>query len=184
MATMNQQQSSEKVSIDPIVAKLSSDVPQQLKGIYDKAVLSGMRIMFDKGSHAMLEDQLAKEGPMATKIAEGIGALMYMLWEQSNKTIPPQLMIPVAVTLCLRAFEFLQDSNDPEATKKVLGDATSETIDRITRAFNVKSEDLPFAIQQVATGKLAANGSLPDQQNNPPVSATQVGGLMGGGNGA
>jgi hypothetical protein len=148
----------EVIDVDSIVSKIQ--VPQNLKSIFDKAVLSGMRIMFDSKSHMMFVDQLEKEGPLPQKMAEGVISLMYMLWTESNKTLPPQIMAPVAIVLTLRAFEFLQESGEPEATKEALGEGMQLAITGLAERFGVKPEQLQQ--QQEKVGGLieeAQNGS-------------------------
>jgi hypothetical protein len=132
------QGSQNQVDVDPIIAKVQQSIPPQLKDIYDKAVLSGMRIMFDSQSHQMMLDALDQPGPLATRISNGIIQLMYLLWTQSNKTLPPQIIVPVTLTLTLKAFDFLQKSGEPDATKQVLGDATQQAVEGIMSRFGVK----------------------------------------------
>jgi hypothetical protein len=132
------QGSQDKIDIDPIIAKVQQSIPAQLKDIYDKAVLSGMRIMFDRQSHHMMLDALDAPGPLATRISNGIIQLMYLLWTQSNKTLPPQIIVPVTLTLTLKAFQFLQESGEPDADKQALGDATQQAVEGIMARFGVK----------------------------------------------
>ena len=134
------------VDVDAIISKIA--ITPNLKGIYDKAVLSGMRIMFDKKSHQAMLDQLEKGGDMAANIADGVVGLTYLLFQQSNKTLPPQIMVPLALTLTLRAFEFLQQSGDPQATPEVLGNAVDQAVHAVLAKFGVA----PDQIEQVLGG--------------------------------
>jgi hypothetical protein len=126
-----------QVDVPALVAQVEAKIPANLKDIYNKAVLSGMRIMFSGQSHHLLTDALDKPGPLATNISNGIIQLMYLLWTQSNKTLPPQIIVPVTVTLTLKAFDYLQHSHDPQATKDVLGQATTLAIHGIMARFGV-----------------------------------------------
>lgn len=132
-----------QVDVKPMIDKAVAAIPPNLKPIFDKIVLSGMRILFDKSSHEMALAELNKPGPLAQRLSNGMVALMYMLWTQSNKTIPPQLMVPATLVLTLRAFEFLQMSKDPEATKQVLGDAVADAVQGVMDRF----KDAPSASQ-------------------------------------
>ena len=135
------------LDIESIIATTRAKIPPAQQQMFDKVVLSGMRIMFDKNSHKMMEDQLAQPGPMPQKIATGIISLMYMLWTQSNKTIPPQLIVPATVVLTLRAFQFLQQSKDPEATTQVLGEAMAESVQGIMDRFGATQDRLPALLK-------------------------------------
>lgn len=180
----DQSQGGEYVDVDKIIATMK--VPPNLKSIYDKTVLSGLRIMFSKDSFSMFEDQLNKPGNLAQKMSEGIVGLMYMLWDQSNKTLPPQIMIPVGVTLTLKAFDFLQKSKDPEATKQVLGDAVDGTMQGIMRAFGAKEGDMEKVLDKMKT-KVDQEFTAPAPTGAAPTAPQPAaGGLIdnGGGNGA
>lgn len=150
------------IDVDSIIAKI--EMPPNLKGIYDKAILSGLRIMFDKGSHQMLLDQLDKEGPLAQKLSEGIITLCYMLWDQSNKTLPPQIMVPITTVLTLKAFDFLQKSGEPEATKEMLGEAMHLAVTGVMERFGVSEAQLE---------ELAAKGGA--QQAGAPAAGQTAG---------
>lgn len=141
--------------------------------LYDAAVLSGMRIMFDKKSHPMMEEQLAKPGPLAQKIIEGIVTLVYMLWKQSNQTLAPQIIVPLTVALTLKAFDFIQKSGDPEATKEVLGDAVEGAARLVMKKFGVTDEMLA---KIEAAGQQAAQ----KQQAQPAAGAAPTGMLAQG----
>lgn len=135
------------IDVDAILAKVQ--IPPKLKPVYDQSVLKGMRIMFSKSSHDMMEKQLAKEGPLADKMAEGITALIYMLWTGSNKTLPPQIIVPLAFTFTLKAFDFLQRSGDAEATKEVLGEAIEKSMTQVMGKFGVSPDQMPQIIEQM-----------------------------------
>jgi hypothetical protein len=147
----------QRVDIKPIVAEAMNGVPANLREPLDKVVLSGMRIMFDQASHKMLLDELDKPGPLATRISNGIIALVYMLWEKSNKTIPPQIIVPATLILTLRAFEFLQESQDPEATAQVLGEAVDQAVTGVMERFNAG----PDKIKQAFGGAAPQPGAQP-----------------------
>ncbi len=132
-----------QIDVDSIIAKIQ--MPPDLKPIFDKTILSGMRIMFDKSSHKMMLEQLDKPGPMPQKLSEGVITLMYMLWTQSNKTLPPQIIVPATTVLMLKAFDFLQKTNDPDATKEVLGEAMHMAVTGIMERFNVSEQQLQEA---------------------------------------
>lgn len=158
------------IEVGPIIAKARSGLPANLQGVYDKAVLSGMRIMFDKASFQMTMDELKQPGPLATRIANGVIKLVYLLWTQSNKTLPPQIIVPVTLTLALKAFEFMQMVQDPEATKEVLGDATHQAVQGVMDRFGVDEAKLPALVkanqgrQQVPRAPQVPQGMLDSAQ--------------------
>lgn len=157
------------IDIEAMVAKAKQNIPPNLAPMLDKIVLSGMRIMFDKQSHQMAMAELNKPGPMAERLSNGIIALMYMLWKQSNQTIPPQLIVPATLILSLRAFQFLQLSKDPEATPQVLGDATHDAVQGVMDRFGATQDKIPqLAKGAVAAKTGAAYGAAAAQPAPPP----------------
>lgn len=151
------------VDVESIIQEIQ--IQSNFKAVYDKALLAGLRVMFDKKSHQMLTEQMDKPGPMPQKIAEGVVGLTYMLFQQSNKTLPPQIMAPLTTVLVLKAFDFLQKSNDPEATPQVLGDAIDTALRIMASKFSVPE------------GNIAAFS----KQMQSKVGAAQVGLLQSGG---
>src|ERR1044072_5837251 len=101
------------VEINPIVAKVREGLPPNLQPIYDKAVLSGMRIMLDKNSFQMTMDEQKRPGPLATRLSNGTIALVYMLWETSKKSLPPQIIVPLTLTMELKGVSLVPIIKDP-----------------------------------------------------------------------
>jgi hypothetical protein len=170
------------VDVEPIIAAAGQKMPPQLKPMFDKVVLSGMRIMFDKSSHQMMLDTLDQPGPMAKRISDGIIQLMYLMWKQSNHTIPPQVIVPSATVLTLRAFQFLQESKDPEATPQVLGDALHAVVQGILDRFGASEDKLPALLKNQDPGKddslRPAAGAMPGAPAAGAPSAPAAGGGM------
>jgi len=174
-ATENEQTEAKggPVDVDSIIAKIQVD--PKFKSIYDKAVISGMRIMFSKDSHQMLLDQLQKPGELPQKIAEGITTLVYMLWTQSNQTLPPQIIAPVTVTLTLKAFDFLQKSGDPDASAEDLGEAMDATIDMVMGKFGVQRNQIE---QMMGQGQQQGPSLMQQARQAQQPAPTQQQGAM------
>ena len=151
------------IDVQAILAKV--DIHPRFKAIYDKAVLSGMRVMFDKRSHQMVTKYLDEtDGVLSKKIADGVIAVFYMLWQQSNKTLPPQIVVPVVFTLTLRAFEFLQKSEEPEATKETLGEMIELAVGGVMQKFGGTPDQLEEVLGQL---KARAGASPQPEAPNP-----------------
>jgi hypothetical protein len=173
--TQNAPQANGPVDVDAILAKVN--VPPKFQGIYGKAVLSGMRIMFDKRSVSMTQKQLAQPGPLAKNIADGIVALVYMLFRQSNSTLPPQIIVPLTFTLTLKAFDYVQKSGNAQATKQVLGDAMEQALTTVMQKFGVSPDQVSQIVQQqkgAATAPTAPSAAPPVA---PPASPP-AGGML------
>jgi len=148
-----------KIDVNPIIDKIQ--VPSNLKGIYDKAIISGMRVMFAKESHQAFLSEVNKPGPMDEKLANGIVGLVYILWEKSNKTLPPQILIPITTVLTLKAYDFLQQSGNPDATKEVLGDGLHKAVERVMGKFGVQ----PDQVEQIVRKNIQGQGMIQGAQH-------------------
>lgn len=147
------------------IAEARAKIPANMQPVFDKVVLSGMRIMFDKSSHQMMLDELDQGGPLEQRLSKGIIKLMFMLWQQSNKTIPPQLMIPATLVLTLRAFQFLLLAKDQEATMQVLGQAVELAVQGVLERFKNPGDE----------------GGQPGQPAAPAAAAPAPAPAQGGG---
>lgn len=138
----------ENIMIDLKPAYDKIDIAPQFKEAYEKTLLNGLTIMFNSKTHKMMVDQIDKPGDIAKNMADGVVALFYLIWNQTNKTIAPQIIVPVVFTWTLKAFDFLQMSNDPRATKEVLGNATDIAITTIMEKFGVKQDQIEKLVKQ------------------------------------
>jgi hypothetical protein len=134
------------IDLKPAYDKI--DIAPQFKKAYEKTLLNGLTIMFNSKTHKMMVDQIEKPGDLAKNISDGVVALFYLIWNQTNKSIAPQIIVPVVFTWTLKTFDFLQMSNDPRATKKVLGDATDLAVTTIMQKFGVKQNDIEKLVRQ------------------------------------
>lgn len=134
------------IDLNPVYEKIQ--IVPQFKAAYDKTLLAGLRIMFDKRSHKMMLDQVEKPGDLAKNLSDGVIALFYIIWEKTNKTIAPQIIVPLVFTWTLHAFDFLQKSGDPRATKQVLGNATDMAMTGIMQKFGVKPDQIEQLVKE------------------------------------
>lgn len=136
------------IDTKPFVAEIEKNVPPDQMKIFKMMVLKGDAQMFSKDTHEMTLAQLEKPGPMGPKLAEGAVALMYILFQKSNKTLPPQLLEPAGTVLLCHAFDYLQERGDPEATKETFGDAVDKFSVGIHKALGVTEDQFNQAIAE------------------------------------
>ena len=143
-----------------IIANAKQNIPAPQRAMFDKIILGGMRIMFDPASKQMTDEVLEKEGPLANRLIEGAITLMYMLWQKSNRTLPPQLIVPATLVLTCEGFRYVADSKDPEATGAVLGEAIAGAVQGVMDRFGATQDKLP-ALLKGQNGATA--GAQPEQ---------------------
>lgn len=105
------------------------------KGALQRVVVAGQKVMFSKETHQYMLEALDKEGQVADKLAIGIVQLMKMLFAQSKGTMPPQIIIPAASILLVKAAEFV-DKTEGGMTIEVFGDALKLAVVGIREEFS------------------------------------------------
>jgi hypothetical protein len=136
------------MSPQAIEAKLA--LPGPLKEQLDKIVVAGLKIMFDEKTHQLMLTELDKPGPIEQRLAEGITGLVALLFEQSQRSIPPQLLIPAGLMLLAYAVQFLEKSGE-EVTPKQFAAALKLMIEAILRMGQVDPDKLKAHLSKGTT---------------------------------
>ena len=117
-------------------------IPPELQRPYDRLVLAGMKVMFGQDSHQIMLKQLQKPGPISQKLGEGIGALVVMMFKESNGNLPPQVLIPAGVTLLLHAADFIKRSGMAEIANGDIGDAMETMVGILFKTFGIDPQKM------------------------------------------
>lgn len=129
--------------------RASMEVPEDMQEPLERIVLAGKKVMFSEETADMVQEALAGDGPIEDKLSEAIAGLMGLLWQQSNQTMPPQLVVPAAMILLAEAVDFLQGAGE-EITSAQYGDAIELTISRVLELFGVDQDMLQ---QELGSGE-------------------------------
>jgi hypothetical protein len=143
------------------------EIPDNLKDAYDRIVVAGMKVMFDKSTHEMALKAMQGDGPVEQRLAQGIAGLMGMLVEKSNKTMPPQLVIPAGIELLAAAADFIKQSGSEPIEDQQIGEAMALFVQLILEQSGVTD---PAKMQAMLQGDFAEEGA--------PPAAPQPGGLI------
>lgn len=144
---------------------LRENVPPQMREAYDKLVAAGMKIMFDKSTHKFMKQQMAAEGDMPTKLADGISSLMVMMLKNSKGAFPQQLIIPAGIELMLHAADFAAQGGGERITADDMGAAIQQFVFKLFEAAGVKSDALIGSVGHIQ--KLQEQGQAGPQQGDP-----------------
>lgn len=132
-----------QISITPqqIQSKLHL-TPQQGQQL-QRIVVAGMKVMFAQQTRQMLMQALQGNAPIGVKVGQGVAGLLGLLTQESQGSLPKNMLIPAGMILCLHACEFLDQSGAQLGDKDV----------------GVAIEAMQAAVMKVAKidqGKLAA----------------------------
>ena len=111
-------------------------IPPQMQKAYERIVQAGLKLMFDPRTREQTMQMMMSEGDPAQKIAQGVGSVMVALFEQSNGTMPQELIIPAAVELVAHVVEVAQQAG-ASITPEQYGAAVEQTIAFIGQKFGV-----------------------------------------------
>lgn len=127
-------------------------LPKNMVRPFQAVLANGLKIMFDAKTHHLMLDELNKPGPMAQKLGEGIAGLVGLLFQQANRSIAPQLLIPVGMVLMAHAADFLNKAGQT-VTPEDYGSATEIMMRTLCKAFKVDYDRAVMALAQHATSK-------------------------------
>lgn len=149
-----------QVDLNQVRAKIK--VPANLQSALQRIELAGKKVMYSKETHGMVMEAMQGEGAWEEKLGRGIADLMALLFQQSNKSMPPQLIVPAAVLLMCDAIEFLQQSG--QVPQIDVGAAMEATIVMTLHKFGMKPDQIKAAIDQYGKGGLINSRTNPGQQ--------------------
>lgn len=139
-------------------------LPPELQEAYERVVLAGMKMMFGKDTNAQMLKQLQSlSGPISERLGTGIAGILAELFRMSNKTMPPQVIIPAGVELLMQAADFLKRSGAEQIDNKAIGDAMDVMVTTVLKMFKLD----PGKVVQFADQQAGQQQSQPAAQPQP-----------------
>lgn len=114
--------------MDPAALRAKMETPGPMADQLDKIVLAGMKVMFDPKTHNKMAEVLDSPAPVPEKLGQGVAGLMGLLMEQSQRSLPPQLLIPAGMVLMAHAADFMKKSGEP-VSKEDFGAGVENFVD-------------------------------------------------------
>lgn len=153
-------------SITPQAVEAKLHLPENMKAPFQRVVLAGLKVMFDPQTHQLMLKELAGPAPLPQKLGLGITGLIALLFQQAQRGIPPQLLIPAGLVLLAHAVQFVQQSGERVSAQE-FGQASQIFIDRLLTEFKVDPARVAAAgargqAQAAAGGKPAPAGGARD----------------------
>ena len=141
-------------------------LPSELEEMYQRVVIAGMKVMFSDESHHLLEKELQGPGTTEEKLGRGLAGLMLLLFKQSNKTLPPQVIIPAGIELMMNAVEYFQKTDKVKISDQDIGQAIQIMLGVLMHAFGAQPNEV--------FGKAAALSQGQGQSQSKPLIAPQM----------
>lgn len=126
--------------LTPEVVRSNMQIPPDLQRAYDKTVLAGMKLMFSKETHQLMLKEFEREGPLAKRLGEGVAGMLLMLFQESNRSLPPQVLIPAGTDLLVQAADFVKKSGLEKVTNKDIADGLEIMIGVLFDKFGISTD--------------------------------------------
>lgn len=165
-----------QISITPesIVSKMKLS-PQQGPQL-QRIVVAGMKVMFAPQTRHMLQQALQGSSPIGVKVGQGVAGLLGLLQQESQGSLPKNLLIPAGMVLCVHACEFL-DQSGAQLGDKDVGVAIDAMQQAIMRVAKIDPDKLAAMTPEQARAAAQAGGK---QQGAADPGAAPAGGLVNG----
>lgn len=129
-----------------IEAKVSPENKQR----YDKTVLAAETLMFDPKTHQNME--LVKnpdsQSNLVETVSKGVSGLMWLLYQQSKKSLPAEVLIYAGTTTICKVLDFAERGLRLPVTPEIISQTTKRTTDRLFDHMGITPEQLKAAITQ------------------------------------
>lgn len=140
-------------------------IPQELQTAYDKIIKAGLKVMFDPTTRAETMAFMNESGGDPEKLATGVMSVVVSLYQQSNETLPPNLIIPAGVELMVHASDVAKEAG-MEISKEMLAEAMSSMVMQTLQKFGATPEQMQKLMGGMDSGEAtpAQSGGQPMQQ--------------------
>jgi hypothetical protein len=141
----------------------------------NKIVAAGQKVMYADSTRQMLKQQLGN-GKDPETIGAGIAKLAGILYHQSKRQLPPQILIPSAGLLLLEGLQFLEDAGTVKVDANFLAECTKSMGSALAQLFGATPDKLQGMITQAQAQKSAQPAAPPAA---PPgiIAGAQQGGM-------
>jgi hypothetical protein len=157
----------------PITSKNVRSQMQLPKGMaepYDRIVKAGIKMMFDPSTREETMQFMEQSGGDPAQMAEGVSSVMAALFQQSNETMPPTLIIPAGVELLVHAVEVAKGGG-MEVSDQQIAEGMGQMVEQIFTKFGVSPEEMQ---------SFFAGGQQGGKPTGPPPQGQPGQGVVGG----
>lgn len=130
----------------------SSYVPEEQRDAVERVVAAGMRILYGADMREEVQKELARDVPMAQKLAEAVTGLLLTLDSQSRGGIPEAALAPAAQALLGEAVEIAQAAGQP-VTEEEFKEASMLCFQMIGKKLGYTDEQIMQAVGGMAEGQ-------------------------------
>lgn len=145
--------------LSPEVLQSKFQLPPNLQQAYERVVLAGMKVLFDKSTNDMVVEQIRAPGPIGEKLGRGVAGLVLTLYLESNQTMPPQVMIPAGCYLVAQAADFARKTEHVSVSNEDVAAGIQVMIETLMAKFGIDPTRVNAAAAQMQGGAAQPQGA-------------------------
>lgn len=153
--------------LSPDSIRQNMNMPVHLQNAFDRVIAAGMKLMYDKKTNKLMMQGLDTK-PIAQLLGEGTVGLMGILSEQSNGTIPPEVIIPAGMYLIAEAADFYEKSGVLSVSNSDIAEAIQIYIYLIIQKSGGDPDQMVAKLSQFDPSQLAQLAQQSAQQQPAP----------------
>lgn len=160
-------------------------LPPDLEKPYKVAVRAGLKLLFsDEVVDATIDFVTQDDGkPMPEKIADGIFGIVSMIYDGSNGTMPPQVIIPAGIELIGHCVDWARESGIAQVSPQDAAEGMALFVQRVLEAAGADPQKLQAMLNAPDSGEelppeaqaAAAEGA--QTSGRPAAGGRQQGGI-------
>lgn len=117
------------------------DQQKQMAGA-EQIVKAGMKLMYDKSTRQMLDQAMQSQQPIADVLAYNAVGVIRLLWDKSQKSLPPESIGPATAMLVYELASFMRDAGK-EVTGKDVQAAIAKSMELLKQVFTKDFQPKP-----------------------------------------
>lgn len=141
-----------EVTADSVRANMK--LPAGMEAAYDKIIKAGLKMMFDPSMQEETLSFIEEANGDPAKMAEGVTAIVVTMFQHSNNTMPPNLIIPAGIELLVHAADVAK-AGGQELPKEAVAQAMSEVVKQILTKFGATPEQMQKMLSGMDSGQSA-----------------------------
>jgi hypothetical protein len=142
-----------------------------------KTVAAGQEVMYSPHTRQMTVRALGQaKDPEA--IGQAVAKLVGVLFNQSHKTLPMQVLVPAATLLLFEGLQFMEDAGAIKITPNFLAECTKSMGSSVLQLFGVTPDKLQSMVNQNKPGAQSAQPAPPAQASQPNAPSGIVAGAL------
>lgn len=129
---------------------IEAKVSKENKTQYDKTVLAAETLMFDPKTHQNMElvKNPASQSNLVETVSKGVAGLMWLLYQQSKRTLPAEVMVYAGTTTICKVLDFAERGLKLPVTPEIIAQTTKRTTDKLFEKMGITPDQLKAAIVQ------------------------------------